>query len=281
LFKSREKRPHSTKDDKILVDWNGLMIAALAKASNVFDEPKHLQTGIKAAGFILEKLQDAKGTLCHRYAKGEKAIEGFLDDYAFFVWGLIEIYEACFEEKYLQIAVELTDNMISRFWDDRDGGFYFTTKSAERAMPRIKQVYDGALPSGNSVALLNLLRLSLLTGNAKYRELASQVIRVFSEDLKRSPTAHAFMLIGVDFAIGPAYNIIIIGSRKEDNIQSILGALKTVYLPNKGVSLRLSDKTGLGYEKIEGKATVYVCRGQTCLPPTNEAEKMLELLDLA
>lgn len=279
LFKSRERRPHSTKDDKILVDWNGLMIAALAKASNVFDDPKYLQTGIKAAGFILEKLQDAKGTLCHRYAKGEKAIEGFLDDYAFFVWGLIEIYEACFEEKYLQIAVELTDNMISRFWDDRDGGFYFTTKSAERAMPRIKQVYDGALPSGNSVALLNLLRLSLLTGNAKYRELAIQVIRVFSEDLKRSPAAHAFMLIGVDFAIGPAYNIIIIGSRKEDNIQSILGALKTVYLPNKGVSMRLSDKTGLGYEKIEGKATVYVCRGQTCLPPTNEAEKMLELLD--
>jgi uncharacterized protein YyaL (SSP411 family) len=277
LFKAREKRVRPAKDDKILVDWNGLMIAALAKASRVFGEPRYLQAAFKAAGFFLEKMMEKSGTLYHRYAKGERAIEGFLDDYAFLVWGLLEIYEANFEEAYLKTAVELTNVMMSRFWDGEEGGFYSTAKGADNAVPRRKEAYDGALPSGNSVALLNLLRLSLLSGDAKYRELASQVIRVFSEDVKRSPAAHTFMLVGVDFAVGPAYNVILVGDSQEDSMQRMLGALKG-YLPNTVVSMRPPSKAGLGYEKIEGKATAYVCRDQSCMPPTNEPEKMLELL---
>ena len=280
LFKAREKRVRPAKDDKILADWNGLMIAALAKASSVLGEPRYLQAAVKAAGFFLEKMRDKNGTLYHRYAKGERAIEGFLDDYAFLVWGLLEIYESSFEEAYLEKAVELTNTMISRFWDSEDGGFYSTAKDADNAVPRRKEVYDGAVPSGNSVALLNLLRLSLLGGDAKFKELASQVIRVFSEDVKRSPAAHTFMLVGVDFAVGPAYNVILVGDPQEDSMQRMLGALKTRYLPNMVVSMRPAGKTGLGYEKIEGKATAYVCRDQTCMPPTNEPEKMLELLSV-
>jgi uncharacterized protein YyaL (SSP411 family) len=280
LFKAREKRVHPAKDDKILVDWNGLMIAALARASSVFSEPRYLQAAVKAAGFILEKMKDKNGTLYHRYAKGERAIEGFLDDYAFLVWGLVEIYEACFEEAHLQAAVELTKTMMLRFWDDKDGGFYFTAKGAENAVFRRKEVYDGAVPSGNSVALLNLLRLALLTGDSKYRELASQIIRVFSEDVKRAPAAHTFLLVGVDLAVGPAYNVILVGDAEEDSMQSMVSALKAGYLPNRVVSLRQPGKLGLGYEKIEGKATAYVCRGQTCMPPTNKPEKMLEFLGL-
>ena len=145
LFKAREKRVRPAKDDKILVDWNGLVIAALAKASRFFSEPRYLKAAVKAAGFMLEKMKDGE-TLYHRYAKGERAIEGFLDDYAFLVWGLTEIYEANFEETYLQAAVELTETMVSRFWDNEDGGFYFTAKDSENALPRRKQVYDGALP---------------------------------------------------------------------------------------------------------------------------------------
>ena len=280
LFKAREKRVRPAKDDKILADWNGLMIAALAKASSVLGEPRYLQAAVKAAGFFLEKMRDKNGTLYHRYAKGERAIEGFLDDYAFLVWGLLEIYESSFEEAYLEKAVELTNTMISRFWDSEDGGFYSTAKDADNAVPRRKEVYDGAVPSGNSVALLNLLRLSLLGGDAKFKELASQVIRVFSEDVKRSPAAHTFMLVGVDFAVGPAYNVILVGDPQEDSMQRMLGALKTRYLPNMVVSMRPAGKAGLGYEKIEGKATAYVCRDQTCMPPTNEPEKMLELLSV-
>jgi uncharacterized protein YyaL (SSP411 family) len=280
LFKAREKRARPAKDDKILADWNGLMIAALAKASRVFAEPRYLQAAVKAASFILKNMRDENGTLYHRYAKSERAIDGFLDDYAFLVWGLVEIYEAGFEGSYLEAAVELTEMMVSRFWDEEDGGFYFTAKGAENAVPRRKEVYDGALPSGNSVALLNLLRLAFLTGDSKYRELASRVIRVFSEDVKRSPAAHTFMLLGVDFAAGPAYNAILVGDLQEDSMQSMLAALKGSYLPNTVVSMRPPGKAGLGYEKIEGKATAYVCRDQTCMPPTNKPEKMLELLGL-
>lgn len=281
LFKVREKRIHPAKDDKILLDWNGLMIAALAKASRVFGEPRYLQAAVKACGFILEKMRDENGTLYHRYAKGERAIEGFLDDYAFLVWGLLEIYEANFEEGYLRAAMDLNEIMVFRFWDNDDAGFYFTAKGSDNAMPRRKQVYDGALPSGNSVALMNLLRLSLLTGEAKYRDFASQIIRVFSEDVKRAPTAHTFMLLGVDFALGPSYNVIIVGAPQEPSMLKMLGALKVGYLPNLVVSLRLPERAGLGYERINGLATAYVCRGETCMPPTNNPEKMLKLLGIA
>jgi uncharacterized protein YyaL (SSP411 family) len=281
LFETREKRVRPEKDYKILVDWNGLMIAALARASQVFSEPQYLQAAVKASNFILEKMKSENGTLYHRYAKGEKAIDGFLDDYAFLVWGFMEIYEACFEDKYLQAALELTKTMILRFWDDKDGGFYFTAKGTDNAMPRRKEVYDGAVPSGNSVALLNLLRLARLTGDSTYEEMTSQILKVFSEEVKSAPAAHTFMLVGVDFAVGPTYNVVLVGDPHEDTMQSMLRALKAGYLPNMLVSLRQPSEAGLGYEKIEGKATAYVCRDQTCMPPTNKTEKMLELLGLS
>jgi uncharacterized protein YyaL (SSP411 family) len=228
----------------------------------------------------LEKMKSENGTLYHRYAKGEKAIDGFLDDYAFLVWGLLEIYEACFEDKFLQAALELTKTMTSRFWDDKDGGFYFTAKGAETVVPRRKEVYDGALPSGNSVALLNLLRLALLTGDSAYEDMASRILKVFSEDVQKAPAAHTFLLLGVDFAAGPAYSVILVCADDEDGVKGMLNALKAAYQPNLVVSLRKPSATGLGYEKIEGKATAYVCRGQTCMPPTNKIEKMLELVGL-
>jgi uncharacterized protein YyaL (SSP411 family) len=281
LFETREERVHPAKDDKVLVDWNGLMIAALARASQVFSEQRYLQAAVKAADFILETMKTENGTLYHRYAKGEKAIDGFLDDYAFLVWGLLEIYETCFEDKYLQAALELTKTMTSRFWDEKDGSFYFTAKGADDAVPRRKEVYDGALPSGNSVALLNLLRLSVLTGGSAYGEMGSRIMKVFSEDVQRAPAAHTFMLMGVDFAVGPAYSVILVGDAQEDSMQSMLKALKAAYLPNMVVSQRSPSAAGLGYEQIEDKATAYVCRDQTCMPPTNKIEKMLELLGMS
>ncbi len=226
-------------------------------------------------------MKGKSGTLYHRYAKGKKAIGGFLDDYAFLVWGLVEIYEAGFEDRYLQAALELTKTMIARFWDEKSGGFYFTAKDTENAVVRRKEVYNGALPSGNSVALSNLLRFARLTGELAYEEVASQIIKVFSEEVKRAPAAHTFMLLGVDFAFGPTYNIILVGDFHEDSMHSMLEALKANYLPNMVVSLRQPSEAGLGYEKIEDKATAYVCRNQTCMPPTNKAKKMLKFLRLA
>jgi uncharacterized protein YyaL (SSP411 family) len=280
LFEARETRVHPAKDDKVLADWNGLMIAALARASQVFGERRHLQAAVEAVDFVLGKMMDSQRALLHRYAKGERAVEGFLDDYAFLVWGLIEVYEAGFDERHLQTAVELTKAMIARFWDENGGGFYFTAKSADAALPRMKEAYDGALPSGNSVALLNLLRLTILASDSAFEENASRMVKEFAGEVKRAPTGHAFMLVGVDFAVGPVYNIILVGEPREKDTLEMLGALRKNYMPNLVVSLRKPDPAGLGYEMVEGKATAYVCRGQTCMPATNSIAKMLELLGL-
>jgi uncharacterized protein YyaL (SSP411 family) len=280
LFNEREKRVHPAKDDKILADWNGLMIAALARASQVFGAETYLHAAVKAASFILERMRDSSGTLFHRYAKGEKAIRGFLDDYAFLAWGLLEVYEASFEDNFLTAASELTEMMITQFWDERDGGFNFTAKGTVDVVPARKEVYDGALPSGNSVALLNLLRLARLTGNSVYEEMATRVSRLFSEEVTDAPSAHTFLLLGVDFTVGPAYNVILVGNSGEEDTLRLLKALRTHYLPNMVVSLKPPEKSGVGYEKVDGKATAYVCRDQTCLPPTNSVKKMLELLGL-
>jgi uncharacterized protein YyaL (SSP411 family) len=142
-------------------------------------------------------------------------------------------------------------------------------------------VYDGALPSGNSVALLNLLRLARLSGDSVYEEIASKTSRAFSEEVKMSPTAHTFLLLAANFAVGPAYNVILVGDPNENSTRNMLEALRKKFLPNTVISLKKSSEAGLGYEKIDGKATAYVCHGQTCMPPTNKTETMLKLLELS
>jgi uncharacterized protein YyaL (SSP411 family) len=283
LFKIREKRVKPAKDDKVLVDWNGLIIAALARASQVLGEQRYLQAAVKAADFTLNEMKTADGRLYHRYAKGEKAVLGFLDDYAYFVFGLLELYEACFEEKYLQACLDLTKTMIEEFWDEKAGGFFFTNKSADEAVPRIKQTYDGAAPSGNSVALLNLLRLTRLNGESSFEEYAGRILKVFSEEVRSQPLGHTFMLVCLDFVLGPTFNVVLVGNPADKDTLALLEALRKNYLPNLTVAIWTPEKTksplpGISYEKIEGKTAAYVCRDQTCMPPTNKVEKMLELL---
>ncbi|MFB3889816.1 MAG: thioredoxin domain-containing protein [Candidatus Bathyarchaeia archaeon] len=281
LMAARDKRVRPSKDDKILTDWNGLMIAALAKASQVLNDERYLQAAVKTADFVLSQMRGEDGTLFHRYVKGERAVEGFLDDYAFLAFGLLEVYEASFQERYLQAASQLMENMVARFWDEKDGGFFFTAKRDESTLPRMKQVYDGAIPSGNSVAALNLLRLAVLTDKKAYRDLVDRIRGVFAEEVKAAPWAHTFMLTALDFAVGPAYSVILVGDLGEKDTDYMLVALRRHYLPNTVVSLKQPGLAGLGYEKIDGKATAYVCRDQTCLPPTNSVEKMLESLEAA
>ncbi|MHA2184008.1 MAG: thioredoxin domain-containing protein, partial [Promethearchaeota archaeon] len=153
LFDIREKRIHPQKDDKILTDWNGLMIAALAKGATVFQEKKYLEAAKKATEFILSKLQDSN-RLLHRYKDGTSEINGYLTDYAFFIWGLLELYETTFDIFYLETALELHDVQINAFWDEKIGGFYFTAGDSEELLTRQKEIYDGAIPSGNSIAML-------------------------------------------------------------------------------------------------------------------------------
>jgi uncharacterized protein YyaL (SSP411 family) len=290
LFSAREKRIHPSNDDKILVDVNGLMIAALAKAAQAFDQKEYREAAERAAGFILARMRDSRGQLYHRYRDSEVAIPSFLDDYAFFVWGLIELYEATLETGYLKSAVELTDHMITHFWDDEYGGFYISADDAETVVARRKDAYDGAHPSGNSVATLNLLRLAHMTGKSKFEERASRIMYALSDTISKAPSAYTQLLIALDFAIGPTAEVVIVGDRGAEDTMAMLKALGSSFLPNK---VQIFKPIGIEVPKIEelaeftrdlsskeNRATVYVCQGYKCNVPTTNAQTMLELLDL-
>jgi uncharacterized protein YyaL (SSP411 family) len=283
LFQAREKRVHPSKDDKVLVDWNGLMIAALAKTCQVFGEDKYLEAAERATDFILSTMQTSEGKLYHRYAKGERAVLGFVDDYAFLIYGLIQLYEVNFKQKYLQASVDLAKMMIAEFWDSENGGFYFTQRGSDETVPRIKQSYDGAAPSGNSVALLDLLRLARLSGEVSFEQYADKLLLAFAVDVKGYPMGHTFMLAGLDFALGPSFSVVLVGEPTAGDTKAMLEAMRKNYSPNLTVKLWTkanwqSATPGLSYEKIDGKATAYVCRNRTCMPPTNKIETMLEYL---
>jgi len=278
LFEARKKRVPPATDEKVLTDWNGMMVAALAKTGKALTHQDYLDTAKKTADFLLGTMN--KGNLLyHRYAKGEKGIEGMLDDYAFLAFGLIELYEATFEDKYLQAATDLTKAMIERFWDTEKGGF-FLTQTSQADLPKIKQLYDGAIPSGNSVAFQVLLRLSGLINEPKYEQMAVQMTKVFAEELEGTPDVYTFFLSAIDYINGPSYSVIIVGDVKQKDTTEMINTLKQYYLPSATFTLKQPTLAGFDYQQIEGKATAYVCRDQTCLPATNNIDIMLEQLDL-
>jgi len=310
LFAAREKRVHPYKDDKILTDWNGLMIAAYAKAAQVLGRAgqagqqgqalsaqdnqgdrggqDYSLAARMAADFILAEMRGPDGRLHHRYREGP-GIQANLDDYSFMIWGLIELYEVVFDTEYLQAALDLTKVMIDHFWDDESGGFYFTPDDGERLLVRRKEIYDGAVPSGNSVAMLNLLRLSRLTGDHRYEELADKIGRAFSFQVSRQPTAYAMLMSSLDFGIGPAHEVVVVGDPDRQDTIEMLKALNSRFIPSKVVILvdsgeetpailRLAEFIR-NLSAIGGSATAYVCTNQSCDLPTTDASRMLDLLD--
>jgi uncharacterized protein YyaL (SSP411 family) len=274
LFEARKKRVAPALDDKVLVDWNGLMIAAYAKAGRILNEPKYVEAAKKAAEFILNKL--LKGdVLYHRYIKSETAIEGFLDDYAFLSFGLIELYEATFETKYLGTAADLAKAIVGRFWDSSKGGFYQNIEVA--GMPKLKQLYDGAIPSGNSAAFWVLLWLSRLTGNTDYEGMAEQMTKTFADEIGEGPQAFTFFLSAMYLMTGQSSSIVVVDDQKDVGTLQMVDALRQRYLPNTVIQLKQPDDA---YKLLEDKTTAYVCHGKTCLPPTNNVESMLKLLEV-
>ncbi|NOX17758.1 MAG: thioredoxin domain-containing protein [Chlorobi bacterium] len=287
IFKAREKRIHPSKDDKILTDWNGLMISALAKAGKIFDEPKYIQAAERCASFISGKLTNENGSILHRYREGEAAIDGYIDDYAFLAQGLTELYEATFELNYLIRAKELTDFAIANFWDEENGGFFFTRNNGEKLPARSKDFYDGAIPSGNSVMLLNLIKTGRFTAKEKYETYADKLVGAFSASVKRNPTAYGQFLSGFDFLANQSFEIIIVAEQNDDRVRQISKVLESVFVPNKvALFLPTGEKETVNsfapftkdYETLNDKPTIYVCRNYSCALPTNDAEKMLELL---
>ena len=286
LYNEREKRVHPHKDDKILTDWNGLMIASLSMAAQVFNDEKYLDASKVAADFILEKLL-IDNRLMHRYREGDAGISGNLDDYSFMIWGLLELYSASLDIKYLNAAINLNKTLIKYFWDDKNYGFYFTASDSEKVLVREKKIYDSATPAGNSVELLNLIQIARLTEDPELETMAVKMETSFSEDVERLPTGHTYFITAVDFEVGPSFEVVIVGKSGSPDTQNMLNAIKNHYIPNKVLLLKNTDnpdganKIGGSIEhieSIEGMATAYVCSAGTCNQPTTDINEMLKLL---
>ncbi len=290
LFLIREKRIHPFKDDKILTDWNGLMIAALAQAGVVFENKNYIKSAEKSIKFIFNNLLKKDGTLYHRFRNGEVKIDAHLDDYSFIIWGLLNLYESTFKTDYLKHAIGFNEILIKHFWDDKNGGFFFTSDKSTDLFTRQKEIYDGAIPSGNSVAMMNLVRLSRITGDTKLADMASKLSKAFSKSSERYPMGYSQFLSAVDFAIRPSFEIVIVG--KEDNplTKEMLKEINSIYIPNKVVLLKSKGMETKGItsiapftkeqEMINEQTTVYVCRNFVCNLPTSDPKKVVKQLNV-
>ncbi|MFA9495453.1 MAG: thioredoxin domain-containing protein [Candidatus Bathyarchaeota archaeon] len=278
LFEERERRERPLLDDKILTDWNGLMIAALSKAARAFQVKEYAEEAVRSAEFLLGNMWDGD-ELLHRYREGEAQIGGFLDDYAFMVWGLIELYQATHEKRFLDEARRINEVMMDMFADP-EGGFYFTSSESEELLTRRKDLYDGAIPSGNSVAFMNMMKLSRLTGNTSLEEEAAKLSRFFSSSVLGAPHAYSMLLSGLDFAFGPSTEVVVSG--KKEDIRDIISQLDRRYLPNTVIHRYSTElATSVGYisgMKPGDSPMIYVCTGFVCSLPTGNMEKMWELL---
>ena len=287
LLAIRNRRPRPSRDEKILCDWNGLAIASLAHAARAIDAPEYTAAAERAAGFVLAKLVDGKGRLLKRRVEGESAHAAVLDDYAFLVWGLIELYETDFDVRWLAEAVRLADAMTERFWDEAKGGFFFTAADSEALLARTKESLDGAVPSGNSIAMLDLLLLGHLTGKTAYLDRAAKSSKAFARSIAKSPSDFAASQSALDFALGPASEIVIAGDPTAADTQAMLKAVRSRFLPNTVVLLRtpggepaiarIADFTRV-QAPVGGKATAYVCRDFACRAPVTEVSALEALL---
>jgi uncharacterized protein YyaL (SSP411 family) len=287
MFRYREKRTHPHKDKKILCDWNGIMIAALSKAGRILEKERYIKIAKRAADFLLTEMLDSKGQLYHRYIDGERAIQGFLDDYAFLAWGLIELYEASFNTRYLQAAIRLNELTKAIFGDTDGGAFFFTPKGNELPL-RKKEKYDGAVPSGNSLAMLNMLRLARLTGHADLEEQANQIAENFAYAIQQHPLNHVQMLIGLNQALFPSPEIVITGNTDDSTTQEMLGTINqsavldvlVLFKSTNGQSeiMKLAPFTS-DLSLIDNRATAYLCRNYQCEMPTNDSSKLARMLD--
>lgn len=264
------------------------MIAAFAKAGQGLDRSDYVATAKNAADFLLRTLRADNGRLHERYRQGRAGLTAHINDYAYVIWGLLELYEATFEVPYLQVAIELQHQMIEYFWDEQQGGFFYTAHDSEKLLTRRKAAYDMALPSGNSVAALNLLRLERMTANIAFADKAAALFRAFASDVSQSPASHTLMMSAVDFALGPSFEVVISGQPGSPDTEAMLSALRQRFLPHKVVvfhpgnvptppiaSVAPFTQT---QKPLQGKAKAYVCQNYICNKPTTDPQVMLSAL---
>ncbi len=272
-------RPHL--DDKILASWNGLMLGAMARAAAVLGEPKYRAAAEKNLSFLREKLWNEKTkTLFHRWRDGESDRVQLLEAYAFLLDGVVHLYEATLGAEYLDFAGELADAMIAKFYDPANGGFWQSPAGTNDLILRLKDDYDGAEPSGNSVAVLALLKLAAITGRDDFRQAAEATLQLFAARLQKQPASLAYMLQALDFWLDAPRRVVVAGDPNSEKVKELLHAAHTVYQPHKIIL----GNTGAvePFAKTlaaKGDPVAYICAGDTCQPPTSESAKVRDLLD--
>ena len=281
LFQHRENRVHPYKDDKILTAWNGLMMAAMAYCGKVFNQKKYISAAEKCAEFIYKQLVRFDGRLLARYRDGEAAFNAYLEDYSFLVWGLLELYEATYNIEYLRKAIKLNDDMLELFSDSNSAGLYLYGNDSEELITRPKESYDGAIPSGNSAAVMNLLRIARLTGRHELEVRAKEILDYFSDEVEAAPTGHSYMLCAYMYSISPnASEVVIVG----DNSSEMINTYDSIYTP---FSVALANITTelvnlipfiSEYREQNGKTAAYVCKNFACSSPVTDASALTEML---
>jgi uncharacterized protein len=285
LFDEREKRIHPHKDDKILTDWNGLMISAFAKAAGVFDNEASKQAAKNSMKFVLTKLRKEDGKLIHRFRDGEAGLPAHIDDYAFIIQALLDLLELTFDPDYLETAIELTNTLTDHFLDKQNGGFFFTAEDGEELITRQKDIYDGTYPSGNSVMLSNLLRLGRLTSDNSYESAAEKMIDFFSGQVNNYPSIFSQFLTGMDFLLNKTFEIIIAGAEESKEVKEAIKKIRSIFLPNK-IFLYNSDDDILSElipylsvnKSLNNKMTIYVCENYVCNLPVSSINEALKLI---
>lgn len=285
LFNIREKRVHPHKDDKILVSWNGLMIVAFSKAGKILNNPEYIKYAENAIRFIEKYMFRDDGRLFARYRDGDVNHLAYIDDYEFLIWAYIEFYQGVFKAEYLKKAIDLTKNMIDIFEDKENGGFFLYGNDSEKLIIRPKEIYDGAIPSGNSIAAYVLLRLSKLTGNNMYEEKAERLFNSFGSKINDSPMGYTAMLIAKMYSITPIKEIVLAGKRNDKIIKEMINLSNQKYLPfteillNEGEGeLQDINEFASTQAAINDKTTAYICENFACKEPVfdiNGYDKLL------
>jgi uncharacterized protein len=288
LFEAREMRVRPARDDKILTDWNGLVISAFACAAQVFEEEKYLAAAKNAADFILATMRTGSGELLHRFRNGEAGIRGVATDYAFLIAGLFDLYEASLDPGYLKSALDIQDYFTKHFWDSKSGGFFSSHDEETDLVVRQKELYDGAVPSVNSVACKNLLKFGLLTSRPEYHVQAWHIARKFAPVVEQAPAGYTGFLCALDFALAGAAEVVIVGNKEDPGTIEMFRALHIRFLPSKVVIHRptgngMYDIDGLtgftgSFHEISDLPTAFVCKEHACARPVNDAGSLLSEL---
>jgi len=287
LFAVRQQRPAPPTDKNILTDWNGLMIAALAIGARTLQDKHYTEAAADALTAVRHYLMPAPSQLYHRLYEGDAGVPGLLNDYAFLSWGLLELYATTYEPRYLSGALELSEVLIDRFWDAHEGGLFLADANTAEISIKLKDYYDGSIPSGNAVAAHVFLRLGRLTGEAAWEEYAARITRSIAVSTCAQPAAHTHLLSAIDHAFGPSYEVVITGELIDPQVRTMLHMLETTFLPRvtsmyrpPGEHAAIDDLAPFvaAMRLKSGGTTAYVCSGDRCHPPVKDIESVMALL---